>query len=580
MARLSKGKSNPRWSILFKLILLGGALCLPVTAPQAQVIPIPQGNSWKDNTRAAFYSLDQGSRIMPLAWLKAIKTPDGQPFLADKLARFGYLPNPFTADLPIGFTAAGPAGQQYAGMTCAACHTRQITVANQTYRIDGGPALSDLYALFIEMTDAVGRTLESDASFNSFAADVLGPNPTPDQVAALKADVTLWYLRENSLSQRALKSTQPWSLGRADAIGMIFNRLTGLDIGTAPSYLIEENIVPANAPVRYPFLWNAARQDLTQWPGFAPNGNDLFGLIRNLGEVYGVFGQFHPKPGSGFFGTDFLTGNSANFGGLRSAEGLIKQIGAPTYLWQTDPALVAQGKALFNSRDPNVNCVSCHGERRGRFRGLLSPTWATPLVDVGSDRLEYAVLNRKALSGVLAGQGIPVIFPRLRPTETANSLLVFSVIGSIGQKLKQDVSAFLLFKVPSRSPGGGAPSLVLQASKQAFNLQATPRAEGNYKYESRVLKGIWAAAPYLHNGSVPTLADLLKLPADRPASFAVGPNYDVDAVGLAATQPGSYRITTTGCEDINSGNSRCGHLWGTQLSDTDKKALVEYLKTL
>ncbi|MGB8900889.1 MAG: hypothetical protein WCC90_17330, partial [Methylocella sp.] len=41
---------------------------------------------------------------------------------------------------------------------------------------------------------------------------------------------------------------------------------------------------------RYPFLWNAARQDKTQWPGFAKNGIDLLGLARNLGEVYGVFG--------------------------------------------------------------------------------------------------------------------------------------------------------------------------------------------------------------------------------------------------------------------------------------------------
>lgn len=563
-----------------KLVALSATLMLPAIAPRAQVIQVPQGNSWKDNTRAAFYSLDQGSQIMPLAWMKALKTPDGKPFLGDKLARYGYLPNPFTADLPIGFTAAGPAGQQYVGMTCAACHTRQISVGNQSYRIDGGPALSDLYSLFVDMTEAVGRALATDESFAGFATDVLGPGATPAQVAALKADVALWFQREDALTRLALKTTQPWRLGRADAIGMIFNRLTGLDIGPAPSYLIEQNIQPANAPVRYPFLWNAARQDYTQWPGFAPNGNDLFGLIRNLGEVYGVFGAFHPKRGPGFFGTDFLNGNSANFGGLRSAENLIKQIGAPTYLWQTDPALVAQGKILFNSTGPDTSCASCHGERRGAFRGLFSPTWKTPLVDVGSDRLEYSVLDRMAASGVLQGQSIPVIFPPLKATENAKSLLVFSVTGSIGQKAKQDLDSVLLFKIPGINAGRAAPSATLQDSKNQFNLRQTAKTTGNFKYESRVLKGIWAAAPYLHNGSVPTLADLLKPPADRPASFAVGPNYDVDAVGLAKTQPGTDVITTTGCEDLNSGNSRCGHLWGTQLSEADKRALLEYLKTL
>ena len=76
---------------------------------------------------------------------------------------------------------------------------------------------------------------------------------------------------------------------------MIFNRLTGLDLGPPPSYLIPGNIQKAAAPVRYPFLWNAAIQDHTQWPGFADNGNTILGLARNLGEVYGVFATFAPQ---------------------------------------------------------------------------------------------------------------------------------------------------------------------------------------------------------------------------------------------------------------------------------------------
>ena len=51
---------------------------------------------------------------------------------------------------------------------------------------------------------------------------------------------------------------------------MIFNRL------------IPGNIQKAAAPVRYPFLWNAAIQDHTQWPGFAGNGDTILSLARNL----------------------------------------------------------------------------------------------------------------------------------------------------------------------------------------------------------------------------------------------------------------------------------------------------------
>jgi hypothetical protein len=64
---------------------------------------------------------------------------------------------------------------------------------------------------------------------------------------------------------RALPST-PWGPSRLDAVGMIFNRLTGLDIGTGPDRVIPDNIRGADAPVRYPFLWNSPTQDFTQGP--------------------------------------------------------------------------------------------------------------------------------------------------------------------------------------------------------------------------------------------------------------------------------------------------------------------------
>ncbi len=95
------------------------------------------------------------------------------------------------------------------------------------------------------------------------------------------------------------------------------------------------------------------------------------------------------------------------------------------------------------------------------------------------------------------------------------------------------------------------------------------------------MEGIWAAAPYLHNGSVPTLDDLLKPAAERPASFPVGPAYDPAKLGLAAQQTRfNYTYATTDCSDRNSGNSRCGHEYGTKLSEEEKKDLLEYLKVL
>jgi hypothetical protein len=96
-----------------------------------------------------------------------------------------------------------------------------------------------------------------------------------------------------------------------------------------------------------------------------------------------------------------------------------------------------------------------------------------------------------------------------------------------------------------------------------------------------VLQGIWAVAPYLHNGSVPTLEDLLKLAAERPSTFQVGASYDPVKVGLAARQTGlSAERRTTGCDKRDSGNSRCGHEYGARLWADDRRALLEYLKGL
>lgn len=563
-------------------LALGTALCLPNVPVTAQAItPAPlvyldQGAAWQQTQRESFYSQDQGSQMIPYSWLKALTTADGQPFLRDQLQRYGYLANPATMStgLPVGFTLAGVSGSEVVGMNCAACHTRDIAVAGTRYRVDGGPALSDFQGLLTDMVDAVGRVVQSDATFQPFAAAVLGSGSTdPAAVAELRATVTLWYQRENAMKTGAYRDPNMWGLGRLDAVSMIFNRLTGLDIGPAPSYLIPANIMSADAPVRYPFLWNAARQDKTQWPGFADNGNNLLGLARNLGEVYGVFGIFHPAP-KGTKYLDFLANNSANFSGLGTLEASIKQIGAPRWPWQIDKQLAQQGAAVWKKPSlGNQSCASCHDQRPGAFRGL-EPTWKTPVLNVGTDTREWAILGRPAQPGVLAGRKLFFFSAPIGPNPTAFQLLSFSVIGSIVQQ----ANPFGASAEKSAVNGAKLPAALSDLTGAFPDLKAA--ATPANAYESRVMYGIWAAAPYLHNGSVPTLADLLKPSAQRPVSFKMGRNYDLTKIGIAADQEGNYTLTTTGCDALNSGNSRCGHEYGTEFSDAEKTALLEFMKGL
>jgi hypothetical protein len=217
---------------------------------------------------------------------------------------------------------------------------------------------------------------------------------------------------------------------------------------------------------------------------------------------------------------------------------------------------------------------------------------------VGTDTREYAVLGRQVKTGALTGAKIPFLTTPLKPTDAAISVLGTAVLGSILQHYAPLVlDADMVARAElSRVEGAleKAPSSLdpkqIEELRGAFRTikgassdptKAASAAAPVNAYEARVLQGVWAAAPYLHNGSVPTLAELLKPASQRVSEFKIGPNYDLQNVGLAVEQTKfNYVLKTTDCSKLNSGNSRCGHEFGTSLPADEKKALLEYLKTL
>jgi hypothetical protein len=94
------------------------------------------------------------------------------------------------------------------------------------------------------------------------------------------------------------------------------------------------------------------------------------------------------------------------------------------------------------------------------------------------------------------------------------------------------------------------------------------------KYFAATLSGVWARSPYLHNGSVRTMQELLSLPANRPKTFHRG-SKQFDEKTMGYTDEGAYLFDTAG-----SGNSNSGHNYGTDLAADQKRDLIEYLKTL
>ncbi len=123
--------------------------------------------------------------------------------------------------------------------------------------------------------------------------------------------------------------------------------------------------------------------------------------------------------------------------------------------------------------------------------------------------------------------------------------------------------------------------------RQAWSGYRAPGANENLGYRPHPLNGIWASPPYLHNGSVPNLYELLSPYEERSTVFFTGNReYDLERIGYQSGRfHGGFRYDTR-----VEGNSNFGHLFqdggpgdgiiGPSLTPDDRRAIIEYLKTL
>src|SRR5919201_3427401 len=183
-------------------VLLSSFAAVAIAAPalaQSSTTPALQyaQQGWTVDDRQTFYSLSQGSHMIPYLWFKALRRLDvDEPFGGDQLARYGYLPNEKSKlnpeGLPVGFAIDGGVSTGYFGMTCAACHTAQMEYqkdgATQQLRIDGAPAMADFQAFLKDLTDATRATLNDADRFDKFAHAALGPRYSATRAKDLKTD--------------------------------------------------------------------------------------------------------------------------------------------------------------------------------------------------------------------------------------------------------------------------------------------------------------------------------------------------------------------------------------------------------
>src|SRR5687768_642052 len=177
--------------------------------------------------------------------------------------------------------------------------------------------------------------------------------------------------------------------------------------------------------------------------------------------------------------------------------------------------------------------------------------------------------------------------------------------GTYGPREAGDVRGDYPNKVIPLAKIGTDPSLVRGLTpkieehfrKSWFTQERGPDGAGielkyNTGYQAPPLDGVWATAPYLHNGSVPTLHHLLKS-SERPKvftrSYRTGvEDYDAERVGWKVTEltdadaraPRSGRAAREVYDTGKPGRGSEGHTFGDDLTEDERRAVIEYLKTL
>jgi hypothetical protein len=211
-----------------------------------------------------------------------------------------------------------------------------------------------------------------------------------------------------------------------------------------------------------------------------------------------------------------VTPVTVDHAGIKRVRDWIWTLPPPRYPYPVDPARAAAGAPLYAA-----HCQSCHADNKFRD-GVIVP-------------------------GTRVGRVVPI-----------------TAIGTDPHRLDSYTDEF-------------AANQYALYPDSPYRFTRFRKTEG---YANHPLDGIWLRGPFLHNGSVPSLRALLDTPELRPKVFYRGYDvFDQQNVGFVSDVAQAAGQTFSRFDTSLPGNGNGGHVYGTALSDTDKAALVEYLKT-
>ncbi|BFM50627.1 di-heme-cytochrome C peroxidase [Marinomonas sp. THO17] len=571
--------------------------------------------------------------------------------------------------LPIGFARTfsqnmtGINGQTATvGFTCAACHTSHFVYDNgltgpREYIVEGGPATTDFGLLQSNLTAAIGQLVISakvpflGGRFDRFAHNVLGNEYSPSTKEALSNDLVAFAKAQLGGGDQ-IRVTEGFT--RLDALNRIGNAVFSENIGRP------ENKTAIDAPVNYPHIWTTSWFDWVQY-----DASVMGPLIRNVGEALGVkaFQDVVSPMEDNRFSSSIPIGNLVWIerflaGPQPTEEQGFQGLQAPKWsMTDIDQQLVDKGRVLYQ-----MNCQGCHlppidsKEIWDKDKGYIGPiVWYAngvkqetkdvlklkilPLERIGTDRSQAKVMVNRTMntSGNANGtildkeSGMQIdsnICARDFNAATAAQIAYMdSTLGDQSSLFEADdfvpLTERWVTDGANVSFGYALAATVEQTINAWFNDNglSNPRLQEELKegrpnciqagmgYKARPLNGVWATPPFLHNGSVATIRDLLCPVDGKRLEYIQLGNIRYDTDNLGVLQPDGYvaeakKLIGKGKNydsdgffilDTNiEGNRNTGHHFsdsydaqnpvpgviGPKLSPAQCDALLEYLKVL
>lgn len=548
------------------LLLLG-----PAAAQTADEPVIYLDQAWSQADRDWYYNFSQGATVVSYDIFLHLEVAGSEElFRSDANSdHFGLIPQPANPrtnpdGLPIGISKTviakpawpGAATGDFAGVTCAMCHESELRYQGKHIRIDGANNNALDFQGYIEALDAAMQaTLKDPAKFDRLASAI---NATGAEAKAkLHARFEAQAATTHAYSTTSAATPHPWGPARLDALSMIQNRLTANLPG------IPENTSTPIAPVKPPFLWNAPQGTWTQWAAIIQDP-----IQRNLGETMGVYMDINLRASSPAEG---LFASNAAIPALQRVENQLERLAPPSWpeavFGKIDRDKAREGKALFVT-----HCASCHNvwpyrwTEPNKFGKRFVLVGLVPQSYVGTDATQAAAIRPFAITGALSNY---------LPGELRGKAVVTS----------DEFKAGLGRPTLERALAGVEMTDAQKANLHGYRVYPLP-APPDHVYKAAPRDGVWATAPFMHNGSVPNLYEMLIPASQRTKKFYVGRDFDPVKVGVDTSgKSGRFLLDTSLIGNSNKGHSfengpRGNGVIGSLLTDDQRWALIEYLKSI